>query len=207
MSDGTPSVKFVTADRGWTDNLSELLYYRVVHTRDDELHDATKIAELVGSEGRDVGQVFELLVQYGLASAFPRRLSDSYTHDAGLKATGKAKKSEWIAAQTPGQTKRACVAALLSWLDARDGETISRTDDFARDVRAYYFGVPFEPSMIAARPPRAAPAHSGCGSRRRPPTPTPASAPGCPRAAADRGTAGGEPIRQSSTVGLPGVGR
>lgn len=26
----------------------------------DELHDATKIGELVESEGRDVGQVFEL---------------------------------------------------------------------------------------------------------------------------------------------------
>ncbi|MGA9746338.1 MAG: hypothetical protein WBQ50_02670 [Nocardioides sp.] len=143
-------MKFVTADRGWTDNPSELLYYRVVHTMDDELHDATEIAELVGSEGRDVGQVFELLVQQGLAGAFPRRLSDSYTHDAGLKATGKAKKSEWIAAQTPGRTKRACVAALLSWFDARDGETISSTDDFAGDVRAYYFGIPFESSTIVA---------------------------------------------------------
>ncbi len=150
MSGGTSSVKFVIADQGWTDNPSELLYYRVVHTMDDELHDATKIAELVGSEGRAVGQVFELLVQQGLADAFPRRLSDSYTHDARLKATGMAKKSEWIAAQTPGRTKRACVAALLSWLDARDGETISSTDDFTHDVRAYFFGIPFKPSTIVA---------------------------------------------------------
>lgn len=46
MSDETSSVKFVTADRDWTDNPSELLYYRDVHTMDDQLNDATKIAEL-----------------------------------------------------------------------------------------------------------------------------------------------------------------
>lgn len=116
----------------------------------DDLHDATKIGELLGAAGREVGQVFELLVQRGLAGAFPRRLGDSYTHEAGLKAPGKALKSEWIAAQTPGRTKMACMAAMLSWLDARDGETIAETDTFACDARSYFFGLPFAPETVVA---------------------------------------------------------
>lgn len=140
----------VTGDRGWTDNPSELLYYRVVHLMSDDLHDARKIGELLDVTGREVGQVFDLLLQEGLAGAHPARLGDSYTHGAGLTAAGKAKRAEWLAAQGAGRARRACAAALLNWLDAHDRERVSGTDKFVEDVRSYYFGVPFEPSVIAA---------------------------------------------------------
>lgn len=133
---------------GWTENPAELLKYRVMAVMERGESDCVEIAHALTCGPDEVRDVFEWLVAADMAGHTPLRGGDTQPHDAFLNAHGKARVREWQAARTPGRTKRACEAALLAWLDARDGETIPSTNDLLKDVRGYYFGEPFSDDTI-----------------------------------------------------------
>jgi hypothetical protein len=89
----------------------------------------------------------------GLITTSPLTLADRYPSNAILTGIGRGEVSDWNAARSAGKTQRACEAAMLSWLDAHEGEQILSTDEFKGDVRAHMYGEPFtdEVLMKAAR--------------------------------------------------------
>lgn len=135
-------------DPGWTESRDELLKQRVLGLMARGETDCVEIAHALTCGPGEVREVFEWLVAGNLAGHSPLRAGDGAPHDAFLNAQGKAIVRDWQAARTPGRTKRACEAALLAWLDARDGESIPSTDDLLEDVRGHYFGEPFTRETI-----------------------------------------------------------
>lgn len=137
-------------DHAWTDDPAVLLQRRVLLLmRDDVLEQATLLAESLGAEPEQVAHAFDELSSRGLVRTFEWSLADVYTTQAQRTAAGKGLVGNWDAQRSGGRVKSRCSAALLSWLEAHDGDTISSTDQFALDVRAFYFGVPFEPKVTA----------------------------------------------------------
>lgn len=132
------------ADKGWTADPAQLLRYQVVIALDGNQSDVYNVAQVLGVEPAAVGDVYRALVDRRLATTFTRRAGAEFPEDATLTGSGRALLSEWNAARTPSGTKRACIAAMLDWLDANDGVAIQSSDDFARDVRAHFYGQRFD---------------------------------------------------------------
>ncbi len=137
-----------TEDRAWTDDPSVLLRHQVLTQMGTGEKDCVEIAHSLTGDPEQVGRVFEHLISQGLAHGFPKRLSDTYQHDAGLTAEGHARVSAMHAARTPGAMKRGCTAAMLAWLDANDGVMITSTDDLQQDVRGHFYGEPFTTDLL-----------------------------------------------------------
>lgn len=138
----------MTAEPGWTDNLHTLLRHRVMTAMAQGETDCVDIAHALPCGPDEVQDVFSWLVAENLAGHSQLRGGDKGPHDASLNAHGRAVVRKWEAASTPGRMKRAGEAALLSWLDAHDGERIASTDDLANDVRGFYFGEPFSAELL-----------------------------------------------------------
>ncbi len=131
-------------ERGWTDDPHTLLEYRVVRLLEaGELKDADDIAIALGVPAAEVQEVFAQLIDRELADHSPLRMSDRAPHDAYLTTKGRAQARGWTATDTPARRREGCTAAMLAWLNAIDGSSVSSTDALAKDVRGSFFGDPF----------------------------------------------------------------
>lgn len=141
----------MTIDQGWTEDPSTLLQQRaLVAMADDDLVQSSVLAEQFSVSPEAVGHAFDILSGKGLVRTFERTLAETFTGEAMRTANGKSLVSQWDALRSAGRTKRACMAAMLSWLDAHEGESIAGTDSFAGDVRSYFFGLPFSSEYLVA---------------------------------------------------------
>jgi hypothetical protein len=139
----------LTDDPGWTDNPATLLRYRVTLAMQQGESDPVEIAHTLGCAPTEVSDVFEWLVRNEMAGQPQRRrLGEKAPTSARLNGLGRAAAEGWRASSTPGRMKRACEAALLSWLDANEGKTFASTNELMEDVRGYYFGQPFTEETI-----------------------------------------------------------
>lgn len=135
-------------DPGWTTSPSVLRVQKVALAMTAGTSSAVEIAQSLGCSAHDISDAFAELIADGLAKPAPRRLAGEGVLTAYLTGAGRARVEEWKSARTPGAIKQACTAALLSWLDAHDGEEIADTDEFFLDVRAHYFGEPFSADVV-----------------------------------------------------------
>lgn len=137
----------MTTDPGVTDNPRLLLQFQVMRALaaapSDGFGEGEEIAQELGVTGREVGDIFDRLGERRLADVGPLMLAPGYSTEAALTGHGRDQVAGWDSAQRPGQLRRACTAAMLGWLDAHSDEDVGSTDEFAGDVRAHYYGLPF----------------------------------------------------------------
>lgn len=137
-------------EQPWTDDPAEVLNRRVlahiVHNVAEQGLGA--VAEAVGHEQPEVGQAFGSLARRGLVAVPSQtRMAVTYPSRATPTSEGRASVSRWRSS-TPRDRRRACAAAVLSWLDSRDGERIRSTEEFRSDPRAYYYAEPFDDEVL-----------------------------------------------------------
>ena len=133
----------MTDELAWTEDPHTLFKFRVVRVMATGESDCVDIAHALTAGPEDVSEVFAELVAEGLAGHAPLRGGDRLPHDAMLKVEDRALVRRCDGAATPAAVKRACTAAMLSWLDAREGERVAHTFELAEDVRGHFYGVPF----------------------------------------------------------------
>ncbi|WP_447645224.1 hypothetical protein [Nocardioides zeae] len=153
---------------GWTDDPSALLRYQVLvalaQVEDDLLGDGEAIARSLAVEGRAVGDALDSLAGEGMVQTYERSLAAGYTTEATLTSSGRLAVERWARLRGTARAVRACASAMMDWLDVVNRP--ESTDEFAKDVRAYLFGSPFELEVIrsAARELKSSDLISGTGT-------------------------------------------
>jgi hypothetical protein len=129
---------------GWTSNPVQLLSQRVLLALSiNETANAEQLAVELQTEPNAIGERFLALEASGEAECFERGSGDHFPEGARITGHGRQVVAGWESHGTPRALERACSAAILCWLDARDGERVMSTDDFVADVRSYFYGRPF----------------------------------------------------------------
>src|SRR5262245_24554081 len=138
----------MTNEPGWTENPTVLLQQQIMMLMADGEKESRSIAQRLDVELDPVGQQFESMADSGFVTTGPLRLADRYPSVAILTADGRDEVAAWASRRSGGRAQRECEAALLSWLDAHEGERILSTGDFKDDVRAHLYGEPFTDDTI-----------------------------------------------------------
>jgi hypothetical protein len=135
-----------SGDEGWTDGPTLLLEYRVLRQVAAGESSAARIAVALETDEDEVSYAFNGLADEGWVG-FPPNRGDVLHRTAYVTGRGHAVVREWDGASA-SRIRRACAAAILSWLDAREGPQDASTEEFRCNVRGYYFGVPFTNETI-----------------------------------------------------------
>lgn len=137
-------------DQAWTDNPKVLLDRRVLAHLVDEPSKMNypDVAAALEADDDEVARAFLSLEANGLVKTGDHRASLKYPHSAVATPSGRSVAAGWQAKGTAGMLKRECIAAMLAWLDANDGERLMGTDAFMGDVRSFFYAQPFPEAVI-----------------------------------------------------------
>lgn len=140
--------------QGWASSPYELNKARVLRalTGDEvgstDIVHVTAVADLLKITPEEVGAAFDALAHDGLATTFPRSMEDQYTSDAAVTSAGRARVANWDGASTQSARRRACLSAMLWWLDSDAGTGAAFSDGLRDDPRGYLHGVPFDRELV-----------------------------------------------------------